>query len=181
LLPTYTWTFDENGIMRLPAGGDIVDSNGSSVLTAPAPGAIAQGAYEVSIDTLGNVSYPGGITQSRQDDTVCNAGVDTVVYTATGQHQHAIKLFVMIEGMAPGGDGMNWDTQACDVIAVKGYANNIIHVTTYGITYTSAAAFATFDGQWNATTNRIEITCRPVSPTNGVTVSVHAIEMTSND
>lgn len=173
-------------------GGVIVDgttiainSNGViSVLAGGGTGTIdrlVNGSNEVVLNASGNISYPGGITQSRQDDTFCSAGVDTVVYTSTAQFRHAIKLFVMVEGMAPGGDGVNWDTQACDVIAVRGYANDIVHVTTYGVTYTSAAAFATFDGQWNATTNRIEITCRPVSPTNGVAVSVHAIEMTSND
>jgi hypothetical protein len=180
LLPTYTWTFDENGIMRLPAGGDIVDSNNNSVLTAPVPGAIAQGLYEVSIDSVGVVRYPGDITQSHQDATQCLPNADTVIYTSTGQLQHAIKLFVMIEGFTDGG-GTSWDTQACDVIAVKGYNNNIVHVTTYGVTYTGASAIATFDGQWNATTTRIEITCRPTSATNSVVASVHAIEMSSND
>lgn len=183
-LATYDWEFGKDGKLKLPVGGDIVDSNGNTVLGGGGGGSftsLVNGSNTVSLDTNGNLQYPGGITQSRQDDTVCNAGVDTVVYTTTAQFQHAIKLFVMVEGMAPGGNGVNWDTQACDVIAVRGYANDIVHVTTYGVTYSSAAAFATFDGQWNATTSRIEITCRPVSPTNGVTVSVHAIEMNSND
>ncbi len=39
----------------------------------------------------------------------------------------------------------------------------------------------TFDGEWNAITNRIEITCQPTSTTNSVNVSVHALEMLSND
>lgn len=141
---------------------------------------IQAGFNNVSIDLLGNISYPGGITQSRQDDTSCQSGTDTVIYTSTEQYQHAIKLFVMVEGFTDGG-GTSWDTQACDVIAVKGYNNNIVHVTTYGVTYTGASAIATFDGQWNATTTRIEITCRPTSATNSVVASVHAIEMSSND
>lgn len=153
----------------------LTDETGGAI-----PGAIAQGAYELSIDTNGNLQYPGAITQSFQRGTACLPSVDTVVYTSTGNIQHAIKLFVMVEGMTDGG-GVNWDTQACDVIAVKGYNDNIIHVTTYGVTYSGATAIATFDGQWNATTSRIEITCRPISVTNGVTVSVHAIEITSVD
>ena len=84
----------------------------------------------------------------------------------------------MVEGSENG--GMTTETQACDIIAVKGNTNNIVHVTAYGVTYSGAAALATFDGQWNATTNRIEITCRPVSGTETMTASVHAIEMTSN-
>jgi hypothetical protein len=131
------------------------------------------------ISSLGNVAA-GDITQSYQDNTPCLPNVDTVVYTATGSNQNAIKLFVMAEGLTDGG-GLSWDTQACDVIAVKGFNNNIVHVTTYGVTYSGAAAIATFDGQWNTLTNRIEITCRPTSVTNDVRVSVYAIETTTND
>lgn len=143
---------------------------------------------EVNSDTTGNIwhfktdgtiEYPGGIKQGYQDSTSCNSGADTVIYTSTGQYQHAIKLFVMVEGTPTG--GTSWETQACDIIAVKGFVNDIVHVTAYGVTYSSATALATFDGQWNATTNRIEITCRPTSLTSGVTASVHAIEMNSND
>jgi hypothetical protein len=128
----------------------------------------------------GSITYPGDVKQSYQDNTSCLPNVDTVVYTSTGINQKAIKLFVMVEGLTDGG-GLSWDTQACDIIAVKGYNNNIVHVTTYGVTYSGAAAIATFDGQWNTLTNRIEITCRPISVTNDVRVSVHAIEMTTND
>ena len=129
--------------------------------------------------TDGTIEYPGQIKQGYQDNTTCSAGVDTVIYTGTNSNQHAIKLFVMVEGTPDG--GTSWETQACDIIAVKGFVNDIVHVTAYGITYSSASAFAEFDGQWNATTNRIEITCRPTSLTNNVVASVHAIEMTTND
>ena len=124
--------------------------------------------------------YAAGVTQSHQRSTNCPVNVDTVVYTSTAIYQHAIKLFAMVEGNVDG-EGANWHTQACDIIAVKGYNNNTVFVTTYGVTYTSTAAFATFDGQWNATTNRIEITCRPVSTNNSVVVSIHATEITSQD
>lgn len=140
------------------------------------PEKIYKGVHEVSIDTLGNIKYPGDITQSRKDNTTCTTGTDTVIYTSTGQYQHAIKLFVMVEGS----QGSQWETQACDIIAVRGYVNNVVHVTAYGVTYSGANPLATFDGQWNATSNRIEITCRPAG-VNNVVASVHAIEMTSND
>lgn len=124
--------------------------------------------------------YAAGVTQSHKRATSCPVNVDTVVYTATAQYQHAIKIFAMVEGNVDG-EGSNWHTQACDIIAVRSYNNNTVFVTTYGVTYTSTAAFATFDGQWNATTNRIEITCRPVSTNNNVVVSIHATEITSQD
>lgn len=144
------------------------------------PSSLENGSYTVSLGTTGSVSFPGDITQSAQDYTACPVGTDTVIYTSTGDLQHAIKLFVMVEGYTDGG-GSSWDTQACDIIAVKGYNDNVIHVTAYGVTFSGAAAIATFDGQWNGTTSRIEITCRPVSSVNSVVASVHAIEMSSND
>lgn len=147
---------------------------------ATIPTDLENNGYNLSLLSDGNITYPGAITQSYTTDTVCNAGVDTVIYTSTGTLQHAIKLFVMAEGFTDGGGG-SWDTQACDIIAVKGFNDNIIHVTAYGVTYTGSAAIATFDGQWNSMANRIEITCRPVSTTTGVDVKVHAIELESND
>lgn len=175
-----TWQFNATGDLILPTGGTIRDTSDNDLLSNPIPGAIAQGAYEVSIDTNGVVNYPGDIAQSYQDNTTCPAGSDTVIYTATGQFQMAIKLFVMVQGLEDGGLGP-WSTQACDIVAVKGFVNDTVHITVYGVTYTGTTAFATFDGRWNATSNRIEITCRPTSLTNSVVASVHAIEMASND
>jgi hypothetical protein len=190
-----SWVFGTDGRLTVP--GDVygslgnflhLDANGGTHLrlgTAEYQNIHLVTAFNASsrewvFNTDGSISYPENIKQSSKGRTVCPAGADTVVYTATGQLQHAIKLFVMIEGMTDGG-GTSWDTQACDIIAVKGYNNNIVHITAYGVTYTGAAPLATFDGQWNATTNRIEITCRPNSTTTGVEVKVHAIEMKSND
>lgn len=171
--------FGDDGKLRLPIGSDILNSNGDSVLDTGVPSSIANNSFEVSIDSFGNILYPGSISQSHKDSTVCSPNTDTVVYTSTDQYKHAIKLFVMVEGTPDG--GTVWETQACDVIGVRGYLNNTVYVTTYGVTYSSNTAFATFDGRWNATTSRMEIVCRPTSTTNTVVVSVHAIEITSND
>lgn len=172
-----TWRLGVDGNLTLPAGGDIKDSNGDSVLGTGS--SIANNSFEVSIDSFGNISYPGSVSQSHKDSTVCSPNTDTVVYTSTDQYKHAIKLFVMVEGTPDG--GTVWETQACDIIGVRGYLNNTVYVTTYGVTYSSNTAFATFDGRWNATTSRMEIVCRPTSTTKTVVVSVHAIEITSND
>jgi len=197
----HTFTLESNGNISLPNNVTVDTNSGNFSVIADnyitletlGPAQIEIGRYSPSgsLVIVGStntpliidstvVRYSGDITQSAQDNTACPTGVDTVIYTATAQYQHAVKLFVMVEGFTDGG-GVSWDTQACDVIAVKGYNNNIVHVTTYGVTYSGTAAIATFDGQWNATTNRIEITCTPVSATNSVVASVHAIEMTSND
>ena len=257
--PTVDFWFKEDGTLQLPAGGDIVDSAGVSVLggggantadvtfstnvvvgtgyelgLSPGSGFTGDNQYfrvrggdnpeHLHFDTTdstlydlyvgddskyfklskdgpaviqsqdqttaitfnwtfgtdGSLRMPGDITQNSKDATVCFPNADTVIYTSTAQYRHALKLFVMVEGMTDGG-GINWDTQACDIIAVRGYNNDIVSVTTYGVTYSGAQPIATFDGQWNATTSRIEITCRPTSTTNVVVSSVHAIEMNSND
>lgn len=170
----------DQGIYIAPGGESTsyvqVPGNAESATTALRIGNAAAGGVEILSD---KIVYSGDITHSQQDNTSCLPGVDTVIYTGTAQFQHAIKMFVMVEGTPDG--GTVWETQACDIIAVRGFTDNIVHVNAYGVTYSSAAAFATFDGQWNATTNRIEITCRPASATNAVVASVHAIEMTTND
>jgi hypothetical protein len=129
---------------------------------------------------VNKVTYGDGTSVNYQDNTLCPAAVDTVIYTTQNQYGHSVRLFVIVEGLEDGG-GVNWETQSCDIIAVRGYNNNTVTVSAFGITYSGAIPLATFDGQWNITTNRIEIICRPTSTTNSVNVSVHALEMLSND
>jgi hypothetical protein len=195
------WTFSNDGKLTLPSGA-VIDASDFNVnilssnyitLETLGPAQIEIGRYSPagSVVIVGSantpfnidstlIRYAGGIAQSQKDNTQCPPNVDTVIYTSTNSNRHAIKLFVMAEGVTDGG-GLSWDTQACDIIAVKGFNNNIVHVTTYGVTYSGPTAIAEFDGQWNPTTNRIEITCRPISVTTSVVTSVHAIEMTTND
>lgn len=178
----YNAVSSDQGITIAPGGESTsyiqVPGNLESDTTALRIGNASTGGVEILAD---KINYQGNITQSQQDNTTCLAGVDTVIYTASGQYQHAVKLFVMVEGFVDGDSLTNWQTQACDIIAVRGYVDNVVHVTVYGVTYSSTGAFATFDGQWNSISNRIEITCRPTSLTNSVIASVHAIEITSND
>ena len=165
--------YDASWIDASPAGG----GGGGTVSGSFISNSDGVTTYSISIGPNGTISYPGDIKQNYQDNTSCPTEVDTVIYTSTGQYQHAIKLFVMVEGSQGGA----WETQACDIIAVKGFVNNIVHVTAYGVTYSGTTPLATFDGQWNAISNKIEITCLPTSTSAGVTSSVHAIEMTTND
>lgn len=125
----------------------------------------------------GELVFPSGPKLRGQSQTTCLPGADTVIYTSTGVS--AIKLFVMVEGIVDGG-GAEVEMQSCEIIAVKGYNDNLVHVTTYGVTYSSAAAFATFDGQWNSGSSVMEITCQPTSLTNEIFVNVHAVEFNSN-
>lgn len=191
----YSWTFGVDGSLSLPSGHPVLFGNGNSRIQAGMGFHVnsEEGISLESVDvtdpnnpvtynwyfsTDGTIIHPGNnVTQNQTSATLCTNGLETVIYTSTGPYQHAIKLFVIAEGS----EGGSLETQACDVIAVKGYVNNIVHVTAYGVTYSGATPLATFDGRWNATTNRIEITCLPTSLTNSVTVKVHAIEITSSD
>ena len=195
---------NSNSLVDFPAGGKSVFTTLPSSVAANIISSTTFAFRDIAVsgqntvvadsttDTLTLVAGPGlTITTDAPLDTItigsltnnntyCPPGVDTVIYTTTSQFKQAIKLFVMVEGTPDGGSGP-WETQACDIIAVRGYVDNIIHVTAYGVTYSSATAFATFDGQWNVLSNRMEITCRPTSVTNAVTASVHAFEMNTND
>lgn len=191
----YVWSFGIDGSLTLPSGQPILFGNGNSRIQAGMGFHFnsEEGITLESVDTTnpndpvtyswyfgtdGSMVHPGNnVIQNQTNATLCTNGLETTIYTSTGPYQHAIKLFVIVEGS----DSGSWETQACDIIAVKGYVNNIVHVTAYGVTYSGATPLATFDGRWNATTNRIEITCLPTSLTSSVTAKVHAIEISSSD
>lgn len=96
------------------------------------------------------------------------------IYWASSSERASVKLFVMVEGIPEGGADI--ETQACEIIAVKGNTGDVI-VSVYGLTYSGAAPLATFDGQ--LVDNRIEVTATAISTSNPVNISVHAIELTS--
>lgn len=127
---------------------------------------------------VNKITYGDNAVRSYRDATSCPPTVDTVIYTST-EDMYAVRLFVMVQGRTDGSAII--ETQACDVIAVRGYADDTVSVSAYGITYSSAAPLATFDGQWNATTNKMEITCQPTSATYLVTASAHGLEIQTND
>jgi hypothetical protein len=126
----------------------------------------------------GSITFPSGPRLRGQNETICPVSVDTVIYTSYN-NVSAIKLFVMVEGVVDGG-GSEVEMQACDIIAVKGQNDNLVHITAYGITYSGTSAFAEFDGRWNSISQKMEITCRPISTTNNVYVNAHAVEFSSN-
>ncbi len=135
-----------------------------------------------SLTSVGNlVSLSVGGTFQRSNNNIsCPAGIPTIIYTASGQYKNAVRLFVLAEGLEDGG-GPNWETHACDIIAVKGYNIDDVNITVFGVVYSGSLPLVTFDGSWNSLLNRLEITCTPESIANGVTVSVFATEITSDN
>ncbi len=127
---------------------------------------------------VNKITYGDNAVRSYKDGTSCSPTVDTVIYTST-ENMYAVRLFVMVQGRTD--SSAITETQACDVVAVKGYTDDTVSVSIYGLTYSSAGPLATFDGQWNAVTNKMEITCQPTSATYLVTASAHGLEIQTND
>lgn len=127
----------------------------------------------------GTLRYPRNALQQATDTVECLGNTSTVVYTASGQYQHTIKLLIQVEGFeAP--ETINWDTQACEMMVAKSFRADATTSTVYGIVHTSTAPLATFSAQWNALTNRIEVLCATPSA-NDVYVRTFATEIKTSD
>jgi len=152
---------------------------------------LVNSTHNVTLDSNGNVTFPGGITVANsamvysndalQKDTGainCQGNTSTVVYTASGQYQHTIKLLIQVEGTV--GASADMDTQACEMIIAKSFRANAIAASVYGVVYTSVAPLATFTAEWNALTNRVEVLCTAPGD-NNVNVKIFATEIYTSD
>ena len=126
----------------------------------------------------GTLSSPNGSLQKNTEPVTCAGNTSTVVYTASGQYQHTIKLLIQVEGFVGAND--SFDTQACEMIIAKSFRANNVVASVYGIVYTSQAPLATFTADWNALTSRIEVTCT-ASGANSVNVKIFATEISTSD
>ena len=126
----------------------------------------------------GALEYPNGALQRDTATVACAGNASTVVYTASGQYQHTIRLLIQVEGTV--GAAVDWDTQACEMIIAKSFRANEIAASVYGIVYTSVAPLATFTANWNALTSRVEVLCTTPSA-NTVSVRIFATEITTSD
>ena len=131
-----------------------------------------------SLTLPGNLSYPNTALQRDTGTVTCAGNASTVVYTASGQYQHTIRLLIQVEGSEGAPEG--WDTQACEMIIAKSWRANDIAATVYGIVHTSVAPLATFSAEWNALTSRVEVLCATPSA-NTVYVRTFATEITTAD
>ena len=126
----------------------------------------------------GTLSSPNGSLQKNTGPVTCAGNTSTVVYTASGQYQHTIKLLIQVEGDE--GASVNWDTQSCEMIIAKSFRADDIAASVYGIVYTSQAPLATFTALWNALTSRIEVLCTAPGA-NSVNVKIFATEISTSD
>ena len=150
--------------------------NTSLELVAGAAGAPLSSTWR--FNASGELAYPNGALQRDTATVACAGNASTVVYTASGQYQHTIRLLIQVEGDE--GAAVNWDTQSCEMIIAKSFRANDIASTVYGIIHTSAAPLATFTAEWNALTDRVEVLCATPSA-NSVYVRTFATEITTSD
>ena len=124
------------------------------------------------------MTFPNSALQRDTDTVTCAGNASTVVYTASGQYQHTIRLLIQVEGNE--GAPVGWDTQACEMIIAKSWRANDVAATVYGIVHTSVAPLATFSAEWNALTSRVEVLCATPSA-NSVYVRTFATEIYTAD
>ena len=71
---SFIWTFDINGNINLPEGGDVKDYNGVSVLSTT-PSQIVNTGYTLSIASTGEVSFPQSQTGDARLYTTSSIGL----------------------------------------------------------------------------------------------------------
>jgi hypothetical protein len=124
----------------------------------------------------GTLLYPNAALQQSTAPVACLGNASTVVYTASADVQHTIRLLIHVEGLV--GAATLSDTQACEMIIAKSHRANDIASSVYGVVHTSVAPLATFTAEWNALTSRVEVLCTTPSA-NLVDVKTFATEITA--
>ena len=156
------WMFKTDGNLQLPASGDIVDSNGASVLN---PG-----------NTRTRVTTPNLLNGSA------------VIWTALYENISSVKLTIQLEATEVG-DATGWHSQICEaVIASRGYASSFNGaggepiMTVYAVTYTSTAPLVTFTVRRDAITKLIEVVgTTTLATADNPQFRIHSVEMASRD
>lgn len=133
---------------------------------------------DLVLDTEGGLTYRGEALQKASSVVTCAGNNSTVVYTGSGQYQHAIRLLILVEGFE--GASATWDTQSCEMIIAKSWRGNNVDATVYGIVHTSSEPLATFTAEWNPTLLRVQVLCTTASA-NSVDVKTFATEITTSD
>jgi len=134
--------------------------------------------YSVSVGSAGELTLPNNVVQNTTGTVVANNLTPTVIYTSTNSNVMSIKLLVQAEGTES--SVTPWDTQSCEIIAIKSWRNNNVAASVYGLVYTSTNPLATFDVRYNNTTGNIEITAMATQEW-GVSIRVYALEITTSD
>lgn len=129
--------------------------------------------------TDGVLAFPNNARQRDTGSVNCGPNADTVIYTGTNADINTIKLIVQAEGQE-GGSG-SWHTQSCEILVAKSFNGNTVVATVYAVVHTSNSPLATFTANWNGTSSRVEVKCRPVSTLTNIYVRTFATEILTAD
>ena len=177
-----SWTFGTDSNLTLPAGGDILNSNGVSVLGGGGT------SYNQSLNTTDSVTFneinSTNLWQNNAKTSSPNGvnvpGATPTVVFATPNWFTSIKLVIAVEGRLDG-DGTFVDhTQTCEATIAATYNTSAEPImSVYGIVYTSPTPLATFTVARNGITGQIEVTAVNSQTTNAMNVRVQALQFVS--
>lgn len=176
---SHEWTFDKNGRLTLPAGGDITDINGTSVLGGNAN----LGNYQFNGDTL--LAPDAGVIQQNYTYTkstyyTAPDQMPQVIWTASEWWIGTAKLILQVEVSI---DNSSWHTQSCEaLISSRVFQQNAEPVmTVYGVVHTSDQPLVTFTVRRNGS-GYIELIGTPeLGTTNVPNYHIYSVELATAD
>jgi len=198
------WTFDSDGNIMLPFGGNLLDHDGN-IIISEGTGNITfdfntiknSGSFNPVIIRAGDnydwVFNPGGaltlpplglLVQSNSITKTRWSNVEspslTVVWASSSAILCSAKLLIQVEQQQVG-DPTGYHTHSCEAIisARGGTQTDVPNMTVYGITYTSTGPLATFTVQRNISTGIVEVVALVSDATNPAYVSIHSVETES--
>lgn len=165
---------NSNLIVNFPNGGKSVFTTFPSTLAATVlasiPSQLANNGNSLSLLADGTVLFPGEASQPYQMPAsqygYYTATTPVVIFTSASEWTEVMKATIHVKTNTDVGGVFTNYHQICEMLIAKKevYDSNIpstiitVEAMVYGVTHTSALPLATFDVQWNNTTNRIEIT-----------------------
>lgn len=184
-----SWTFGTGGKLTLPAGGDIVDSFGTSVLGGASFNQSLNSTDQVAFDRVITTNY----IQSSQYQignairmygsapvTVAGAATDSV-YSFDNWFTSA-KLVIQVEGQLDGDLTGVDHTQTCEATIALNYNTDIDPVmSVYGVVHTSPTPLATFTIRRGTGifAGKVEILAENSQTTNDILVKVQSLQFVS--
>jgi hypothetical protein len=205
---TKEWTFDLDGNIQLPFGGNVLDYNGN-VIISEGTGNITFSAdtinnnvqlnpivlrthgvdstyYTWTFDSDGSLTIPdvGVINQNNSVTKTTTADITTstptIIWTSNSSTISSAKLVIQLE-QEQVGDPTGFHTHSCEaIIAARGaIQSGLPSISIYGIVYTSTGSLVTLSTQRNVSSGVIEVVATLADTTNPAYVSIHSIESTT--
>lgn len=138
------WTFNQAGDLTLPADGDILDSNGVSVLLPTEIDTLTNGDFQVLLATNGGLTIPGAVGSLTA--VTIESGTDTSIVAGTELKLFADGLFALRNRSTEDGISIitNFDNVNQKLWVFNGngsitFPNNTVQTTAYVNNITTTA------------------------------------------